>query len=55
MKKLVSILLLTLFAISLFFSINNEIASTTPNSNEASIYASIIPIPPPDPGGRRGC
>ncbi len=55
MKKILSILLLALFAISLYFSLNNEIASTATNSNETSSYASIIPIPPPDPGGRRGC
>ncbi len=55
MKKLVSIFLLALFAISLFFSINNEIASSATSSAETTSYASIIPIPPPDPGGRRGC
>ena len=52
MKKLLGLFLLLLFAISIFFSINNNI--NTSATDEASGYASIIPIPPPDPPARRG-
>jgi hypothetical protein len=54
MKKLTNILLLILFAISIFFSISNNISSTSKTS-DSSGYASIIPIPPPEPPARRGC
>jgi hypothetical protein len=53
MKKLLGIILLVLFAITILFSINNNINSTS--SNESPGYASILPIPPPEPPARRGC
>jgi hypothetical protein len=53
MKKLLGIILLVLFAITILFSVNNNIKSTT--SNDSPGYASIIPIPPPEPPARRGC
>ena len=52
MKKLLGIFLLLLFAISIFFSINNNV--NTSATDEAPGYASIIPIPPPEPPARRG-
>jgi hypothetical protein len=51
MKKLLGILLLVLFAFSIYFTISNDV---TTNSNNSPGYASIIPIPPPDPPARRG-
>ncbi len=53
MKNLTNIILLILFAISIFFSISNNISSK-PDSNDSTGYASIIPIPPPEPPARRG-
>ena len=53
MKKLLGFVLLILFAISIFFSISNNLKSSTQNSSAG--YASIIPIPPPEPPARRGC
>ena len=53
MKKLLGALLLILFVISILFSINNNLKVST--SNDSPGYASIIPIPPPEPPGRRGC
>jgi hypothetical protein len=53
MKKLLGILLLILFAVSIFYSISNNMSSST--SNDSPGYASIIPIPPPEPPARRGC
>ena len=54
MKNLTNILLLILFAISIFFSISSNVMST-PKASDSPGYASIIPIPPPDPPARRGC
>ena len=54
MKKLLGAILLILFAISIFFSISNNISRVS-NSGDSPGYASIIPIPPPEPPGRRGC
>ena len=54
MKNVPNILLFVLFAISIFFSISNNISSAS-KSNESPGYASIIPIPPPEPPARRGC
>ena len=53
MKKLINIILLLLFAISLFFSISNNINTST--SKESQGYASIIPMPPPNSKPGRGC
>ena len=50
MKKLLGTILLIVFAISILFSINNNIKSST--SNDSPGYASIIPIPPPHKPGR---
>lgn len=47
MKKLLSALLILLFAFSIYFTISNSVAN---NSNDSSGYASIIPIPPANPG-----
>ena len=54
MKNLTNIILLILFAISIFFSISNSVSSE-PMSSDSPGYASIIPIPPPDPPAQRGC
>ena len=51
MKKLLGVLLLILFAFSIYFTISSDVAT---NPNESSGYASIIPIPPPEPPARRG-
>jgi len=51
MKKLLGILLIIVFAFSIYFAISNDIVT---KSNDSSGYASIVPIPPPDPPGRRG-
>lgn len=53
MKKLLGLILLILFAISIVFSINKNIQTST--TNDSPGYASIIPIPPPEPPARRGC
>ena len=55
MKKLITAFLLLLFAITLIFSISNELKSDQSNTQETFGYASIIPIPPPEPPARRGC
>ena len=52
MKKLLSILLLLLFAVSIYYSI---LSNTETRTAEKPGYASIIPIPPPEPPARRGC
>jgi hypothetical protein len=54
MKKLLSVLLLILFALSIYFTISNDIINNSA-SNDSAGYASIIPIPPPEPPARRGC
>jgi len=54
MKKLFSIFLLSLFALSLAFSITNELTKDS-KVNSKSTYASILPIPPPEPPPRKGC
>ena len=53
MKNLTNIILIILFAISIFCSISNNISSVA-KSNDSTGYASIIPIPPPEPPARRG-
>ena len=53
MKKLLSVLLLILFAFSIYFAVSNNVINST--SNDSPGYASIIPIPPPEPPARRGC
>ena len=55
MKKIFGIFLLVLFIVSLAFSINNELNSGNNNDNTSPGYASIVPIPPPEPPARRGC
>jgi hypothetical protein len=54
MKNLTNIFLLILFAISIFLSISNNVMST-PKASDSPGYASILPIPPPEPPARRGC
>ena len=54
MKNLTNIILLILFLVSIFFSISNNISSVE-KSKKSPGYASIIPIPPPEPPARRGC
>ena len=54
MKKLLSVVLLILFAFSIYFTISSDMA-TNSTSNDSPGYASIIPIPPPEPPARRGC
>ena len=54
MKNLTNILLLILFAISIFFSVSNIVLSSS-KSNDSTYYANIIPIPPTEPPARRGC
>jgi len=51
MKKLLGILLIAVFAFSIYFSISNDVVTKT---NASTTYASIVPIPPPDKPGR-GC
>jgi len=51
MKKLLGILLIAVFAFSIYFSISNDAVTKT---NASTTYASIVPIPPPDKPGR-GC
>jgi len=53
MKSLINIVLILLFAISIIFSISNNISSN-PELSDSPGYASIIPIPPPEPPARRG-
>lgn len=55
MKKLLGFVLIVVFAISLYLSINNELVSNKSVLNDAPSYASILPIPPPPPPARRGC
>jgi hypothetical protein len=54
MKKLLSVVLLILFAFAIYFTVSNDIANKS-TSNDSPGYASIIPIPPPEPPARRGC
>lgn len=50
MKKLFGILLLVLFAASLFLALNNDLSIS--KTNDSHSYASIIPLPPPGGKGR---
>jgi len=53
MKKLLGILLVIVFVFSIYFSISNDVAT---KSNDSISYASVlIPNPPPEPPGRKGC
>jgi hypothetical protein len=53
MKKILGFILLVLFTLSIFYSISNNIQTKT--TTDSAGYASIIPIPPPEPPARRGC
>ena len=51
MKKLLGVLLLILFTFSIYFTISSDVST---ESNNSQGYASILPIPPPEPPARRG-
>jgi hypothetical protein len=53
MKKILGLILLALFTLSIFYSITYNIETKT--MTDSAGYASIIPIPPPEPPARRGC
>jgi len=55
MKKLLSIIILTLFAVAIFVSFNQDVQQAVKNLNNGSQYAAIIPLPPPPPPPPKGC
>ena len=51
MKKLLGILLILVFAVSIYFTVSNDIVA---KANNSSGYASIIPIPPSEQAKKVG-
>jgi len=52
MKKLLGILLIIVFAFSLYFSISNDVVI---KSSDSPVYANLHPFPVPQPPPGKGC
>jgi hypothetical protein len=55
MKKLLSIIAVVVFALSILLSVSDNFKAKVRSLNDGPAFASYIPLPPPPPPKPRGC